>query len=75
MIERFALIEATRKLAKERGLDPRDVYCSEGSSCVGTYCPRINLGEITPIVGLPSRIEVFNARQEKTRKLQGKVVI
>lgn len=75
MKEGCRLIEETKKLAKSKGLDPRDVYCSEMSSCVGTYCPRINLGEIESDLPRPTRIEVFNARQEKTRKLQDKVVI
>lgn len=74
MKENCALIEETQKLASQRGFDPRAVYCSEGPACVGTYCPRINLGEIESVLPRPSRIEVFNARQEKTRELQAKVV-
>lgn len=75
MKEGCILIEETQKLAKQRGLDPHRVFCNEGSACIGTYCPRINLGEIESDLPRPTRIEVFNARREKTRKLQDKVVI
>lgn len=65
MKEGCRLIEETKKLAKKKGLDPRDVYCSEMSSCCGTYCPRINLGDIDDVLPKPSRIEAFNIRQNK----------
>ena len=65
------LLNSTRRLAKKKNLDPRDVVCPPDKQvlCTGANCVLLEILETNPAILPAKQVENFYAKLEKSLRL------